>query len=67
MDQIDREIAAYDRMQSDLEAHHMHKFIIIKDEELRGAFDTLDNVADFARRTFGKGPYLIRQVGKSFA
>ena len=60
---LDREIEAFNRMKPDLEQHHMDKFVVIKDLDLVGAFDTLDAAANEAVRRFGRGPYLIRQVG----
>lgn len=60
------EIAAYDRMRPELEGHHKGKFAVIKGAHLQGTFDTLDHAANFARETFGRGPYLIRQVGVDY-
>jgi hypothetical protein len=60
---LDREIDAFNQMKADLEQHHMHQFVVIKDSDLIGAFDTLDAAAGEAVRRFGRGPYLIRQVG----
>ena len=62
-DALDREIEAFDHMKPELEHHHMGKFVVIKDSDLVGAFDTLDAAANEAVRRFGRGPYLIRQVG----
>jgi hypothetical protein len=61
---LDTEISAYNRLKSELEQHHMGKFVIIKGDELKGAFDTLDNAATFAASNFGTETYLIRQVGR---
>ena len=33
------------------------------DEQLFGAYDTFEDAADAAIRNFGRGPYLIREVG----
>lgn len=62
-DQILNEIDAFNAMRGDLEKHHMGKHVIIKDGKLQGAFDTFDAAAREAIQRFGKGPYLIRQVG----
>ena len=62
-DALDREIEAFERQRASLEEHHMGKWVLIRDGALIGAFDTLDNVANEAVRRFGRGPYLIRQVG----
>lgn len=60
---IDREIAAYDRMRTELERHHDHKFVVIHGGALQDSFDTFGNAAQFATDKFGRGPFLIRQVG----
>ncbi len=57
------EIAAFQSRKSELEQHHMHKFVIFHGEEFAGAFDTFDAAAREAIKRFGRGPYLIRQVG----
>jgi hypothetical protein len=60
---LEHEIKAFDKMRPVLEQHHMGKFVVIRDTKLIGAFDTLDAAAGEAIRRFGRGPYLIRQVG----
>lgn len=62
-DALDREIEAFERMRPSLEEHHMGKWVLIRDGKLIGAFDNVDNVAREAIRRFGRGPYLIREVG----
>ena len=60
---LEREIRAYEARRDELERVHMGKFIVIHGEDLVGAWDTLDAAAEEAVRQFGRGPYLIRQVG----
>ena len=60
---LDREIAAYEKRQAELEANYFGKWVVFRDQQLIGAFDTLDAAASEAIRRFGRGPYLIRQVG----
>lgn len=60
---LEREISAFDRLSPQLEAHHRGKWVVVHDEALVGAFDTLDAAAREAVTRFGRGPYLIRQVG----
>lgn len=57
------EIATFNRRRDELERRHMHKWVLIRGEDLVGTFDTLENAARTAARRFGRGPYLIRQVG----
>ena len=60
---LEREIAAFEKARADLEKHHNRKFVVFHDGEFVGAWDTLNAAAGEAVRRFGKGPYLIRQVG----
>lgn len=60
---IDREIVAYEQMKAELERHHRGKWVIVYSGQLAGAFDTFTAAASDARRQFGRGPFLIRQVG----
>ena len=46
-----------------LNEHHKDKWVVFHDKDFIGAFDTLENAAAEAVRRFGRGPYLIRQVG----
>lgn len=62
-DAIDREIAAYEKMRDDLETHKMGKWVVLRDQKLIGAYDTLQEAANEATAKFGKGPFLIRQIG----
>ena len=58
------EIAAFEEMKGKLEARHLGKWVIFRDEELKGIYDSLDDAAVDAARRFGRGPYLIRQIGE---
>jgi hypothetical protein len=60
---LETEIRAYEAQREELERHYKGKFVIFRGEEFIGAFDSLDAAADEAVRRFGRGPYLIRQVG----
>ena len=63
MQNIDKEIAVYETMREDLEAHHMGEWIVIRDGKLIGTYASFENAASDAVSRFGRGPYLIRQVG----
>jgi hypothetical protein len=63
MPDLDSELAAYDRMRNELEAHSMGKWVVVHDGQLVGTFDAFDDAATVAVGKFGRGPYLIRQVG----
>ena len=57
------EIAAYKRMQRQLEAEHSGEWVLVHDEELVDLFATFEEAADVATQRFGRGPYLIREIG----
>ena len=57
------EIAAFERMRSDLETEHFGEWVVIHDENLVGTYDSFDDAANEAVKCFGRGPYLIRKVG----
>ena len=64
MDQLSKEMAAYDRMRDELERDYFGKWVIVRDEELVGTYDHSGDAADDAIRQFGRGPCLIKQVGE---
>ena len=63
MADVDTELAAYELMRPKLEADHTGKWALVHDRELIALFDDFDSAAADAVRRFGRGPYLIRQVG----
>ncbi len=60
---LETEIKAYEARQAELEANYLGKYVVFHGEELVGTYDTLEAAAGEAVRRFGRGPYLIRQVG----
>ena len=63
MAELSDEIAAYATMKHDLEAKHLGKWVLVHDRQLIGVYDSSESAAEEAVRQFGRGPYLIRQVG----
>lgn len=63
MADIDKELAAYKEMRADLEAQHTGKWVLIREGTLVGVFESMEAAAEVAVPRFGRGPYLIRQVG----
>jgi hypothetical protein len=59
------EIAAYEAMQAELESASLGKWALVHGGALIGVFDEFERAAAEAVRQFGRGPYLIRQVGSS--
>jgi len=63
MADLDSEIKAYQAMSGELGAKYPGKWVLVHDGRLEGAFDRFETTAEEAVRRFGRGPYLIRQVG----
>jgi len=60
---LETEIQAYEKRLPELAKVYLGKFVVFKGEEFIGAWDTLNAAAAEAVARFGRGPYLIRQVG----
>jgi hypothetical protein len=63
MTDLKQDIATYERLRPELESAHMGKWVLIHDDRLVNVFPTFDAAAAAAVKEFGRGPYLIRQVG----
>lgn len=63
MADLDAEIRSFERMLPKLEAEHMGRWVLIHNSQLIDTFDSFELAADDAVRRFGRGPFLIRQVG----
>lgn len=57
------DIAAYEAMRSDLEASNLGNWALFHARQLQGVYRTFEEAAQEAVRQFGRGPYLIRQIG----
>ena len=63
MGKLDVEIAAYERMQEELEANYFGQWAVVYGEELAGIYEDFQEAAKAAVKSFGRGPCLIRQIG----
>ena len=63
MAELRDDIAAYGAMRLDLESSSLGKWVVFHNKELIATFDSFDEAAREAVRRFGRGPYLIRQIG----
>jgi len=63
MSHFSEEIAAYELLRADLEAEHLGEWALVHDQKLEGVFASFDLAARDAVKRFGRGPYLIRQIG----
>lgn len=57
------EIAAYERFRDDLETEHYGEWAVVQNEQLVGTYESFERAADDAVQKFGRGPYLIREIG----
>jgi len=63
MADIKSNLAAYTKMQDELEAKYMGKWVLFYDDKFISVFETFEDAAQDAVKQFGRGPYLITQVG----
>ena len=60
---LDIELAAYRGQQAELEEHDIGRWVVFHNAKRVGLFDTFETAAVQAVKLYGRGPYLIRQVG----
>ena len=63
MTDIQTDIAAYEALREGLEVEQTGKWVLIHNQKLVGIFESFNSAAEEAVKQFGRGPYLIRQVG----
>jgi hypothetical protein len=63
MADINSDIAAYDAMRGELESDHTGKWVLFHERQLISIYPSFEAAAEEAVKQFGRGPYLIRQVG----
>ena len=63
MASLESEIREFEARRSELETDHFGKWVVIHQQKLVGVYDDFDAAAVDAVGKFGRGPYLIRQVG----
>jgi hypothetical protein len=62
-DGLNAEIEEYEAMRADLESKHTGEWVLLKNRKVIGFYDSMERAAQDAVRLYGRGPYLIRQVG----
>jgi hypothetical protein len=63
MSPIQDEIAAYEAIQSRLEAEHKGEWILMRNRQVIGLFPSFEQAAAEGLRQFGRSSYLIREIG----
>jgi hypothetical protein len=61
--ELTQERKLFETMRADLEAKLKGQWALIRDSEFVGAFPSFEAAAAEAVRRFGRGPYLIREIG----
>ena len=61
---LEQNIAAYERMQDQLEAEHMGQWVVVDNEQLIDAFDDFQDAADLVIEKIGPGCLLRHEVGR---
>ena len=62
---LSKEIEAYEKYRSELEMDHFGEWEVVHDEKLIGRYPSFEAAAEDAIQRFGRGPYLIRQIGQA--
>ena len=63
MAKLTQEIAAYERMREDLESEHHGRWALVHEEQSADTYASFELAAEDALDQFGRGPYVIREVG----
>ena len=61
---LQAEMAAYEAQREELERDHLGKWVVFHDAHLVDIYDDLQAAANEAVRRYGRGPYLIQQIGQ---
>ena len=61
--ELSREFALYERHQVEFEEEHHWEWVVIHGEEVVGFYKDFQDAAQIAVERYGRGPYLIRQIG----
>ena len=62
---LSAQMEAYEECRNLLETDHNGEWVVFYDRELAGTYESFESAAEAAVKQFGRGPYLIRQVGAS--
>jgi hypothetical protein len=60
---LTEDIQAFEAQRNTLEIEHLGEWVVFYDKQLQGFFSDFQTAANDAVTRFGRGPYLIRQVG----
>lgn len=63
MSDLNADIASFEQMRDELEAHHRLEWVVFHDGRFVNIYPDFDAAASDAIDRFDAGPFLIRQVG----
>ena len=63
MDTLDKQIAAYEAREAQLERDYDGRWVVFHDEQLAGDYGSFEAAAVAALERFERGSYMIREVG----
>ena len=64
MTTLSSQISAYEEMRDVLESDYFGRWVVFYDGELVETYESFEEAAEDAVSRFGRGPYLIRQIGE---
>jgi len=59
---LDAEIEYFEKMKAKLLAEHEGKFVVIFNQQLQGAYDTVENAFNAGVQAYGDQQFLVRKV-----
>ena len=62
---LDKERQFYSEHRSEMISQHLGKFVVIRDDVLVGAFNTIEEALAEGARRFGLTSFLVRQVSSA--
>ena len=62
---LSKELTIYNQNKARFEAMNRWRWVVIHEDEIVGFYDDFQDAADVAVTKFGRGPYLIKQVGET--
>ena len=64
MPPLEKELAHFDKIKSELLEKYAGKFALIHGEEFVGAFDSPENAYQEGIKRFEKGPFLVKRISE---
>ncbi len=62
---LEKERKFYDRKRAELVSQHLGQFVLIKEEELVGVYNKIEEALAEGARRFGLQPFLVRQISET--